>query len=187
MNEELVKGSGCLHAEGWEWNLHITYLSLSGLPKPHRMSLKVEGTARSSHRSRAHVWTGTICLSPLSGDPFLSLMLSCADISRSPYLDCDSVSICLCKPLGRVCVFLFVPHLRYYQHNLISTGSDGLFWDMLKFLQDRTLDNKCMWPLTHLKLVDYQAHPVISWSSYIHLFVRSRAIVNLSILLRTMS
>jgi len=87
----------------------------------------------------------------------ISIFDACADKSRSPCLDCDSVSICLCKPLGRVCVILFVPHLWYYQHNLISTGPDRLFLNILKFLQDRALDNKCMWPLTHLKLADYQA------------------------------
>lgn len=156
--------------------LCITYLSLRDFPKPRKMFLKVEGTARSSYRSHTPAWTVTICLSSLSGDTFLSLLLSCADRNRTPSLDCNS--LCLSKSLGRVCVFLFVPHLQHYQHNLISAGPGDLFWE---FLQDRVLDNKCMWPVTHLKLADYQAHPVISWSSHIDLSGRSRAIVNLSV------
>lgn len=161
----------------------VTYLSCSVLPKPQRMCLKVEGTARSSHRSH------------LKQD-HLALFSLWRPISTFHAFLCSSKQIpmpglCFCKPLDRVCVFLFVPYLYhhcYYWHNLISTGFN--WWtllDMLMFLQDRAMDNKCIWPLTHLKLADYHVHPVISWSSHIPLFGRSRAIVSQSILLHTIS
>lgn len=122
-NKELVKDTGCLHAKGWEWNLDITYLSLRVLPKPQNMCLKVEGPARSFHRSH------------LKQD-HLALFSLWRPISIFHAFLCSSKQIpmpglCLCKPLDRVCVFLFVPYLYhhyYYWHNLISTGPDGLFW-----------------------------------------------------------
>lgn len=131
MNEELVKGSGCLHAKGWEWNLHITHLSLSDLPKPHRMSLKVNETARSSHRSHAHVWTRTICLSSLNGDPLLSLMLSCTDISRSPCLDVSLFQFVFVSLwAGFVSSFLFhiycTINITWFQQDLMD--SSGIRW-----------------------------------------------------------
>lgn len=122
-NKELVKDTGCLHAKGWEWNVDITYLSLSVLPKPHSTCPKVEGTARSSHKSRLkqdHLAVFSLWRSISVFDAFLC---SSKQIPMT--------GLCLCKPLGRVCVFLFVPHLYhhyYYWHNLISTGPDGLFW-----------------------------------------------------------
>lgn len=48
---------------------------------------------------------------------------------------------------------------------------------MLIFLQDRAVDNKCIWPLTHVKLADYHVHPVISWSSHIPLFCRTELLL----------
>lgn len=130
VNEELVKGSRWLHAKGWEWNLRITYLSLGDFPKPRRMFLKVEGAVRSSHRSHTPASTVTICLSSLSGDTYLSLLLSCADRNRSRILDCDSV--CLFKPLGGfVSSFLFhiygTINITWFQQDLVAS-----FWSLCR-------------------------------------------------------
>lgn len=87
------------------------------------MCLKVEGTARSSHRS--HLKQDHLVLFSL----WRSISISDAFLCSSKQIPMPG--LCLCKPLGRVCVFLFVPHLYYYYycwHNLISTGPDELFW-----------------------------------------------------------
>lgn len=173
-----VIGNVGLCAKGWGWNLFhiftlVICLSHAGclwkwrelpgvLTGPTLMSEPGPSVSLSSLEIHFYLWC------------FLCV---CADICRSACLDCDCVSICLCKPLCRVCVFLCAPHLQRYQHNLISTGPDGLFWDMLKFLQGRALDNKYMWPLSHSKLADYQACPVISWSFHIH-FSQAEILLN---------
>lgn len=102
-NKELVKDTGCLHAKGWEWNPDITYLSLSVLPKPQSVCLKVEGTATSSSH-RSHLKQDHLALFSL----WRSISIFDAFLCSSKQIPMPGLF--LCKPLGRVCVFLFVPY-----------------------------------------------------------------------------